>query len=303
MGVDLHALSGNAVQAVLAEHLIKGVVDVEPADVSVAGPAEVIRLHVMIGDRADWRGPRDETVFVVMAAIVVEVSQETELAGVTFPNQILSENVRDVNLLLAPAELVEVRVSVFLEHVEGGDVVLPAVVVVIAENTNAQVGVVENETAEIAHERLNAGAHGNEIVVVRQIAQMNFGERLLQSIEFPFASRPVLRIRIDDVSLLHGDVVMIVNSEKAQRPIDRLEGGLAFEKIDTDGKIVRVKKLIAQPEEFRTVRASCAHATRRRKFARFELKEIFCRDVEENVLAVNRRVAFEQTLQIGMPKF
>jgi hypothetical protein len=91
----------------------------------------------MIGDRADWRWPRDETVFVVMAAIVIEVSQETELAGVTFPNQILSENVRDIDLLLAPAELVEVRVSVFLQHVEGGDVVLPAVVVVIAENAKS----------------------------------------------------------------------------------------------------------------------------------------------------------------------
>ena len=180
---------------------------------------------------------------------------------------------------------------------------MPAVVVVVAENAHPEIRVVENETAKIAHERLNAGAHGNEIVVVRQIAQMNFGERLLQRIEFLFASRPVLRIRIDDVPLLHVDVVVIVNGEKAQRPVDRLEGGLAFKKIDTDGKIVRVKKLIAQPEKFRTVRASCAHAARRRKFARFELKEIFCRDVEENVLAVNRRVAFEQTLQIGMPKF
>src|SRR3984893_4503209 len=185
----------------------------------------------MIGDRADWRGPRDEAVFVVMPAIVVEVSQETEFAGVTFPNQILSENVRDINLLLAPVELVEVRVSVFLQHVERGNVVLPAVVVVVAKNANAQVRVVENETAKIAHERLNAGAQGNKIVVVRQIAQMNFGERLLQRIEFLFPSRPVLRIRIHDVSLLHVDVVMIVNGEQAQRPIDWLESGPGFEKI------------------------------------------------------------------------
>ena len=93
-----------------------------------------------------------------MPAVVVEVGHETEFAGVTFPNQILPENVRDINLLVAPAELVQVGISVLLQHVEGGDVVLPAVVVVVAENARAQIGVVENETAEIAHERLNADA-------------------------------------------------------------------------------------------------------------------------------------------------
>ena len=134
---------------------------------SIAGPAEVVRLHVVIGNRANRRGPRNKAVFVVVPAGVIEIGQESQLAGITFPNQILPENVGDQNLLITPAKLIEVRVSVLLEHVEGGDIVLPAVVVVVAENADPQVGVVENEAAEIAHERLDAGAHRNKIVIVR----------------------------------------------------------------------------------------------------------------------------------------
>ena len=110
-------------------------IDVKPANVSVAGPAEIVSLQVM-----------------------VDICQETELAGITFPNQILPKDVGHVNLLFTPTELIQVGVRVLLEHIEGGDVVLPAVVAVIAEDADAQVGIVENEAAKIAHERLNAGA-------------------------------------------------------------------------------------------------------------------------------------------------
>src|SRR6266571_5235437 len=140
-------------------------VDVEPADMSVTGPAEVVGLHVMIGDRTNRRRPGNKAIFVIMPAGVVEVGQEAQFAGVTFPNQILPENVGHVNLLLAPAKLIQVGVGVLLEHVEGGDVVLPAIAVVIAEDADAKISIVEDETAKIAHERLDAGAQRNEIVV------------------------------------------------------------------------------------------------------------------------------------------
>src|SRR5207249_5634276 len=103
---------------------------------SIAGPAEVVRLHVVIGNRANRRGPRNKAVFVVVPAGVIEIGQESQLTGITFPNQILPENVGDQNLLITPAKLIEVRIGVLLEHVKGGDIVLPAVVVVIAENAD-----------------------------------------------------------------------------------------------------------------------------------------------------------------------
>ena len=205
---------------------------------------------------------------------VVEICQKTELAGITFPNQILPENIGQVNLLLTPTELIQIGVRVLFEHVEGSDVVLPAVVVVIAEDADAEVGIVENEAAEIAHERLNAGAQRNEIVIVRQVTQVDLAKGLLQGEEFLFPCGALLRVRIHHVALFHLEVVVIVNAKDAQRPIDRFEGRLAFEKIDTDGKIVRVKELVTASEKFRAVRALGAHAARRRQLARFELKEI-----------------------------
>ena len=132
---------------------------------------------------------------------------------------------------------------------------MPAVVVVVPENPDAEICVVENETAKIAHERLHADAHRNEIVIIREIAQVDFAERFLQRPEFLFARRAFLRIRIHDVVLCNVDVVVIVNAEEPQRPIDRLKCRLAFEKIDPDREIVRPEVLIAQAEKFRAVRA------------------------------------------------
>src|SRR5207244_2962061 len=217
-------------------------------------------LHVVIGHSPVRRWLRDEPVRVVVLTFVIEISQKRQFVRVSLPNYILPENVGCINLLRTPAELVEIGIGVLLQHVESGDVVLPAVVVVIAENTNTEIGVVENEAAEIADERLNAGANGNEIVVVRQIAQVNFAECFLERIEFLFACGAILRIWIHHVPLFYVEVVMIVNAKHSQRPIDRLERGFAFEKIDPDRKIVRVKQLIAPSEELGAIRESRAHA-------------------------------------------
>ena len=81
-------------------------VDVKPADMSIAGPAEVVRLDVVIGHCANRCGPHDKAVFVVVSAGVVEVGQEAQLAGVTFPNQILPVNIGHVNLLVASAKFI-----------------------------------------------------------------------------------------------------------------------------------------------------------------------------------------------------
>src|SRR5205814_889762 len=164
---DDRALAGDSVQAVFAEDLIKRVIDVEPADVSVTGPAEVIRLQIMIDHGAEQVRSSKKTIFVVMPAVIVEVADKRQLAGITFPNQVLAENIRDVDLLFAWIEFVEIGISILLPHIERGQIVLPAIVVVVPENPDAEIRVVENESAEVAHERLHPDAHGNKIVIVR----------------------------------------------------------------------------------------------------------------------------------------
>src|SRR5712671_1928926 len=107
----------------------------------------------MIDDGADRRRPGDESVFVVMPAVVVEVANKREFASVTFPNQILPEHIRDVDLLFARIELIQIGIRVLLAHIERGQIVLPSVVIVVSKNPDTEIGIVENETAKIAYER------------------------------------------------------------------------------------------------------------------------------------------------------
>jgi len=302
--VDLDSMPGNSIQAILAKHLVKRVCDIEPADVSVASPAEVLGLHVMILHFPDRFWPNDETVLIVMAIRAIKIGVKTEFRSVALGEKILPKNIRDQNLLIARIEPIQVRVSILLAHVEGDEVVLPAVVVVVAEDARAEVGVIENEAAKIAHERLNTEARGDEVIIVRQIVDMDFDERLLDRIKILVAGRVAqARIGIEHAGFLDVGVVVVVDAEKTKGPLHRFESGLALEKVDPDRDIVREGELFAPAKKFGAARPRAAYSARRRQATRFELKEIAHREVEKDVLPDDGRVAFECALQIGMPKF
>ena len=76
---------------------------------------------------------------------------------------------------------VEAAVGVLLQPVEEGQVVLVAVGRVVAEEADAEVGVAEDEAAEVADERLRAGADRDEVVVRREVAQLPLVEELLHA--------------------------------------------------------------------------------------------------------------------------
>src|SRR4030081_103015 len=99
----------------------------------------------MIAHIANRRRSRDETILVVMPAGIVEVGNEIELAGVTFSNQVLPINVGGQDLLFAPLiDRVQIGIRILLQHVEGSDVPLPFIVVVVAENAPSQICVFKN---------------------------------------------------------------------------------------------------------------------------------------------------------------
>src|SRR5947208_184431 len=109
-----------------------------PANVAVSGPAKVKGVDEMILDRADRRRAGDEIVLVVVSRAFVQVRMETELGRVAFCQKILAEKVQDKNALIAVVELIQVGISILLAHVERDEVVLPAVVVVVAEEPDAE---------------------------------------------------------------------------------------------------------------------------------------------------------------------
>src|SRR5262245_7097203 len=102
----------------------------------------------MVPHIPDRRRPGNEAVLVIMATGAVKVGVETQLRRVTFGEEILAKNIRNQDLLIARVKLVEIRVGIFLQHLERRQIVLPAIVIVVSKNSLAEVGVVEDEAPE-----------------------------------------------------------------------------------------------------------------------------------------------------------
>src|SRR4030095_4229440 len=110
-------------------------------------------------------------------------------------------------------------------------------------------------------------------------------------------------IRIEHICLLHVGIVVVVDGQETQRPLNRCERRLSFEQFGRDRKIVREEKLFTAPEKLRAVWFRRTDATGCRKLPRLELKKITHYQIEEDVLAEYRRVTLQGTPQIWMPKF
>src|SRR5262249_34953733 len=115
-----------------------------------------------------------------VGTVLVEV--KTELRGVAFPLRVLSEQVGDEDRLVSEMKHVQFAVGVFFQHAEPGCVELIAVVSVIAKKPDPQVGVAENESAEIADERLYARSDRSRIEVRAVLA---FAATPMQEPEHP----------------------------------------------------------------------------------------------------------------------
>src|SRR6185312_15088952 len=144
------------VEIIVSNRFINGVTQIQPANVPVAGPAEIKRVHIVRHQRAERFGASQVAILIVMRAAVIEVRVKTQLRRVAVPEEVLPIDVCDKNILAAPPELIQLGVRVLLVHVEHDHVVLPAIVVVIAKQTRGEIHVVENKSAKIAVERLVA---------------------------------------------------------------------------------------------------------------------------------------------------
>lgn len=238
---------------------------------------------------------------VVVQAAAVEVRVEAQLRGVAFPDEVLPVGVEHDDALVARVEGVQVGEGVLFAEVEDGEIVLPLVVVRVAKNPEAQVGVVENEAAKIAVERLKAGAGGDEIVVHREIAQVQFSERLLHAEEIARAVGGA-RVGAEDGGLADLRVVDVDDRLDADGPLDRLENGLALEEVRREGKILLQGELLAPSEKFRAAELRGADAARCWEAAKLQFGLRNGGEVQKNVLPDDRRVALQYALLIGTPE-
>src|SRR4051795_880665 len=133
---------------------------------AVAAKAGIERLHFVRADVADRRRLHQEPVLVEEEpGALVEVGVEARRNRVALREEVLPEVVRDYHFLIAPLEQFQLAVGFLLQLIERGDVPLIAVAAEGAEQADAEVGVAIEEAAEVARERLNAGANRHEVVV------------------------------------------------------------------------------------------------------------------------------------------
>ena len=104
---NINLLPGEAVELVVAEHLIESVGNVEYADVTIARPAEIIGGEAVFTHSADRRGPHNVAIAVVVQVAVVEIGVEAELGGVARPDEILAIKIRNDYALVAIVERVQ----------------------------------------------------------------------------------------------------------------------------------------------------------------------------------------------------
>src|SRR5262249_29299951 len=81
--VDVRPTPGNRVNVVVPQNFIDSVADIEPLDVPVPGPAEVMSAHIVRQHAAYGRRPYQESVVVKMHAGVIFVVVIAELRRVS----------------------------------------------------------------------------------------------------------------------------------------------------------------------------------------------------------------------------
>src|SRR5947209_513475 len=133
----------------MTENFIESVRHIQPADMPIPRPTEVVSVHVMGAHGAEGSGAYDVPVAVVMRASVIEVGVKTPLRGIARPQEVLPIEVANEHLLIALIKRVQLGVGIFLAQVEQGEVVLKAIVSPIAEESRAEVDVVEDKTAKV----------------------------------------------------------------------------------------------------------------------------------------------------------
>src|SRR3546814_8087579 len=122
----------------------------------------------------------------------------------------------DLDIIVARAlgDVVEAAVRVLLEPPEGREIILEAVVVAIAEQADAELAVVEQKTAEIALERLDADADRVEVVAVAVVAEMLVDEGFLHPDEMVEAMALLRGTHVEHAPFGHVDIVDVIRSEE-----------------------------------------------------------------------------------------
>ena len=169
--------------------------------------------------------------------------------------------------------------------------------------------VVEQETAEIGLERLDADADRIEIVAIRDVADVIVDEGFLQTDEIVVALGAFQRLDEEHAPLGHGDVAVVEGHGDAVFDLGRLERGLALDQRSAGDEALREDEARVLAEHVETLRArSGLYADRDREGPWLEHRVADEAEVDEPVVALEesrptfaqRDIALEHVLVIGV---
>src|SRR6185436_11388022 len=132
---------------------------------TITAKPQIPDLDRMRPNIANQRRTNEKPIPIKLDAASIVVVVKTSLNRIALANKILSKDVGDVDVLMPRVETIETAVGVLLQHREICTVELIAIVIKRTEDARAEVVIGKDEPAEIGDKWLNAGAHGNEIVV------------------------------------------------------------------------------------------------------------------------------------------
>src|SRR5580692_7249970 len=270
----------------------------EPAEVANSNTVrESAASRALTDDVADGRRANEKTVVVVMHARIIFVPGSDKFRGVTRKEKVLQIDVSKHNLLVTAIKSVEAAVGVFLKKLKIRGVVLDAVALPVAENAQTGLLVNEKKAAEIGIELLNAGARGDEIVVVAEIVKLHLNKGFLEADVIVEAICASAHVGADDAKLADVEVVETELRRDADAPIDWLERRVAMEKIEAETQSLIEKGLFTAAEKTGTAGLRRAHTAGGRNATAIEKCFRRSGDVQENLLAENfwpnRLIAFE----------
>src|SRR5581483_11994849 len=287
--VQLRIVTGERIQRIASGDVIKGLIDIDPAEVPEPRFAQINGVDAMRLKNTDGRRPYEPAVAVVLDVRSVMQHVNAEFLRIPAPEKVLHVQVGNSNLLAAPLEVrIESAVGFLFAAIENRDVVLIAVGCLVAEEPDSKIRVGENEAAEVAAERLRAGPYRQEVEVGREVAQLALIKKLLDREVGIVASRAAPHIRLHDC-VFRDALVVVVRDQRNLQPLpDRLECSVSLEEIRRNDERLKDRALLVLSEEMNALRLVRAHAGRRWQRARFEQSVGHARERKERVRASER---------------
>src|SRR5882724_1956236 len=231
-----------------SQRLIKCVRNIPATHMPIAGPTKIVSFYSVQPHIADQCGPHEKIILVEVTGWPVVVVMKAELRCVSVVPGVLSKEIRYKHGLVAEVRRVQFAVGVLLEHIEVRRIELISVVRIVAEQTNAEVCVAEDEPPEVADERLYAGSNCGRVEIrILPVVGSPTGQKRKDSgcVAQPDLAKGILqcnvavgsriasaKVHVDDPVFLSVEIVDVKNRRDVNAPIHGLERYVAVKQLE-----------------------------------------------------------------------